>query len=1206
MPSCSCDACAGKTISKKLFNTAAHVEGRRKAALRDNYESSLASTNALLDQFDRATEQYVVAEASAQHLSAQAVADNLSGFHRAPGGRLWSSHVPGTTDPTLPPKIPVQHNKPSPADEKTILEQLRTMESQLFHIVQVIDALPPNTTPSYRNEPFPIQENVDLVNGIWNTLQRMPRVDESKTVKKAREAVMAHAARALENLKPKSQAWHRAVSLLPSDDSDQVYDTSHRFKPLLQGYQPAIQLAMLLVIALQILNHNSRRAGTFTLAMLSLMLKTVFGWPTVPLSAANERLIKELPETPETIQNKFSIETKHEIYAVCPNASCHHLYPPTFRPGSKVPEYPRKCNAQQLSGSICNTALTSAQSVGILTYHKPIKRFVAFDMRDWISGLLAREGCEESMDGAWNRPKTTTMTDIFDGEYLKEFKRNGKPFSQVTGTDAHYTLSMSLDFFNPRHNKDSGSPASCGVVSFVLLNLPPAERYKAENIFLAGIIPGPKEPPLTAMNSYLQPFTALLEEFWTTGVHFSKSAKYEFGRRVILALIILICDLPAARKTSGTGSVKHNHLCSVCHCTRKEHGYGNTDCDTWRLRTDAEFRKDSLAYLTAPTEKLQKEIFSSTGVRWSSLTRLQYFDMRKCVAVDAMHNLFLGLLHEHSNLLGIGIDRPRQVESVIDLSFAAPPTFVVKDAKNLAKLQRYLQTSLLAAIREDSASVLKRLSDYRLQPLRFLVSALDLDPSRFVKGKDNRPKKHGDLTREEAASLLLIWRKDQEEIQTTEETTSTEMFRVLSSSELSVLQHTIKTLITPTWLVSLPSSLGEATKVKLKADQWRVFGTVYLPLFLLCIWGTSNFAERSERADRCKSILDTTLTLISAVMVATSSTVTNSMILEYRAFMVKYMEGIKTLFPDYQFKPNHHMSLHLYEYLRYFGPVHSWWTFPFERMIGSIQRIPTNNILGQMEATMALIFHRSANLRNIFRSVVRPAVFAHAEQLFKNIFSARYDIVAVGGILQSARLFGSPSGSNVNAAEVEQGEMDVGFDVGDEDGDMALNSDESPAVTSPDNSPKERLELYQRLLQPAVSSGRKVEIRNFRTYKSLMKDGLRYSACRQHQGNSLVVFSGKDASEHSWGQIEHFLKVEGEPTEFMALRTFEVYDKDAPFSSYPYIHAKYLRPLPPSMSTDDIRVYPVNRIIAHFAALPMKIQNDDVLASLSLSRNVCP
>ena len=37
---------------------------------------------------------------------------------------------------------------------------------------------------------------------------------------------------------------------------------------------------------------------------------------------------------------------------------------------------------------------------------------------------------------------------------------------------------------------------------------------------------------------------------------------------------------------------------------------------------------------------------------------------------------------------------------------------------------------------------------------------------------------------------------------------------------------------------------------------------------------------------------------------------------------------------------------HIYEFLDLWGPVYHWWCFPFERLIGSLQRLPTNNLFG--------------------------------------------------------------------------------------------------------------------------------------------------------------------------------------------------------------------------------------------------------------------
>ena len=57
----------------------------------------------------------------------------------------------------------------------------------------------------------------------------------------------------------------------------------------------------------------------------------------------------------------------------------------------------------------------------------------------------------------------------------------------------------------------------------VLLNLPPSSRYKAENMYLAGVIPGPREPSLTQINHLLRPLISELLQFWDPGVWYTRT-----------------------------------------------------------------------------------------------------------------------------------------------------------------------------------------------------------------------------------------------------------------------------------------------------------------------------------------------------------------------------------------------------------------------------------------------------------------------------------------------------------------------------------------------------------------------------------------------------------------------------------------------------------------------------------------------------------
>ena len=150
-------------------------------------------------------------------------------------------------------------------------------------------------------------------------------------------------------------------------------------------------------------------------------------------------------------------------------------------------------------------------------------------------------------------------------------------------------------------------------------------------------------------------------------------------------------------------------------------------------------------------------------------------------------------------------------------------------------------------------------------------------------------------------------------------------------------------MATPSWLASVPYDLGAARHGKLKADQWRILATVYLPVSLQRLWDTNSPRSTPLR----KKLLDATIALISAVIIATSHKTSRKMAGLYLQHMQSYLQLMQELLPRYNFRPNHHMALHLAEYLCFFGPVHAWWTFPFERLIGMLERTPTNFKMGK-------------------------------------------------------------------------------------------------------------------------------------------------------------------------------------------------------------------------------------------------------------------
>jgi hypothetical protein len=513
------------------------------------------------------------------------------------------------------------------------------------------------------------------------------------------------------------------------------------------------------MVALQIISKVARSGCHFVLEMMGYVVRLALLGSHDHISPQIEKLLSDLPVDPETAAKQFQLDGKSMIYAACPNPSCHQTYKPIYRDGCPIAEYPRRCMHRRFANGLpCSTGLTRPRVIGDVEIHTPIKPFLSFDFKDWLAGLVSRPGYEDLMDGAWKKTSADPadgISDITEADFLRNFAGpNGEKLFKDGGKEGRYAFSLCVDFFNPLSNKQAGKKVSIGIISLACLNLPPDERYKPENMFLAGIIPGPKEPPLNLLNHYLTPIVNDLLELWEPGVRFSRTYNHPTGRTVRCALIAVVCDLPAARKLGGFASFHHQHFCSVCHCTKFKEGYGSTDYESWHRRTDSECRKFSEAFAQAPDAASQNAVFEASGIRYSELSRLPYFDLARCIVVDAMHNLFLGLIREHfHNIIGIG--RAKTAEgTVVFVEFPDPPSdFTDAERKSLAALRKMLQRPLNDAIEASPEAVKKKLMRFHHRPLAFACEMLDVDDEKVFLDEEARAL-HSKAT---CSDDLLCW-----------------------------------------------------------------------------------------------------------------------------------------------------------------------------------------------------------------------------------------------------------------------------------------------------------------------------------------------------------------------------------------------------------------------------------------------------------------
>lgn len=134
------------------------------------------------------------------------------------------------------------------------------------------------------------------------------------------------------------------------------------------------------------------------------------------------------------------------------------------------------------------------------TVFYPYKIYCFNSIIDQLDSILKRPGITDLCERWRNRTvRSGFMADIFDGQVWKDFQTvNGKDFLRKRNNIA---LGINVDWFQPyKRRKDR----SVGAIYFVILNLPREERFKWENVIIAGIIPELKKEP-KSLNTFLSP-----------------------------------------------------------------------------------------------------------------------------------------------------------------------------------------------------------------------------------------------------------------------------------------------------------------------------------------------------------------------------------------------------------------------------------------------------------------------------------------------------------------------------------------------------------------------------------------------------------------------------------------------------------------------------------------------------------------------------
>ncbi|KAJ3507192.1 hypothetical protein NLJ89_g6446 [Agrocybe chaxingu] len=284
----------------------------------------------------------------------------------------------------------------------------------------------------------------------------------------------------------------------------------------------------------------------------------------------------------------------------------------------------------------------------------PVKQYVHHELKSWLGRLLSRKGMEDLIDSQPHCDPAAAL-DILDDIWLSPVflnlkGSNGERFYPGPHSEGRLIFSLSVDSFDPLGNKAASQSISSTGIWLVLLNLPWHLRHRPENMYLAGIIPGPKKPSTEEINSYVQLLVEELLLLWDPGVWFNRTYKFKLGRLIKAMLVPLICDMLALRQIIGYASSPNSHyFCTLCDLDIED--INILDRAEWPSKHLPEIQRFARLWRDAQSPADRDAIFKAFGWRWTPLFELPYFDPITFSVVDSMHALHLGLIQHHCRSL---------------------------------------------------------------------------------------------------------------------------------------------------------------------------------------------------------------------------------------------------------------------------------------------------------------------------------------------------------------------------------------------------------------------------------------------------------------------------------------------------------------------------------------------------------------------------
>ncbi|KAH7096938.1 hypothetical protein BKA62DRAFT_624494 [Auriculariales sp. MPI-PUGE-AT-0066] len=403
-----------------------------------------------------------------------------------------------------------------------------------------------------------------------------------------------------------------------------------------------------------------------------------------------------------------------------------------------------------------------------------------------------------------------------------------------------------------------------------------------------------------------------------------------FGEVLVrVAIVVVIADLGAIRMLCGYVSISATLFCLHCPCTDDE--IEHLDLSRWLPRTNVKNREIIGEWQAAKTIKDCDTITKRSGLRWSKLYRLPYWDSVNSVSIGIMHNLLEGVLERHLQVFwGIG-----------------PPEKVIKKQAAMAQDELDILSSFT---QHDANEELRDLEEESCQSSQSggasapsTISSSDVNMDELYTGHSL----NNDFPMDDLSTV-----QDSDSSGDSDYVDYSSLPAEFPPVSLAAICLCISQLELPTCVGRPPTNLGEKSHGSLKADNILVLFTVVFPMCLPEIW--ARVGSSAEHDGQMQGLLRNFVHLVAATNIAFAYETSNADADKFEQQYIVYRRTRTHIWPHHHSVPNDQIAHHIAAALRYFGPLPQLSEFAGESENGKMATVPTNNWLYDMGQTILL------------------------------------------------------------------------------------------------------------------------------------------------------------------------------------------------------------------------------------------------------------